>query len=299
MRYSLRASRAASRKMASLRISSSIRACDIDVYWSRIRYEVLQKSQTNMHAHHFFELHLALEGGTGFQFDQRKIYINKGEFLLIPPKIRHEYCDRQDDFEDFIIGFLITFRAENSNGQLMQQAFDKLEKDIRPTLCTERMLLYAQHIEESAYMDYPGTSAIVEAYLQLMLLEIARQMCPLQDFRETNRRFYESDYYYEKTKQYIAENLSQKLTAEMVASHLFISTKQLNRILADNFQTSISQVIRETRLQQIRQFLEHTTLTLSQIAERTGFSNEFNMSRFFKDAEGIAPGTYRKSFQQF
>ena len=54
----------------------------------------------------------------------------------------------------------------------------------------------------------------------------------------------------------------------------------------------------EEKMNCIRRLLRTTDMTLDHIAQLSGFTNAYNMSRSFKKQEGMAPGEYRKTMQK-
>ena len=60
---------------------------------------------------------------------------------------------------------------------------------------------------------------------------------------------------------------------------------------------SLQQLVDDVRLKRIRMLLETTDLSLSDIADRVGYSSEFSLNRFFKNAEGMSAGRYRQSIR--
>lgn len=288
--------RLASQNLMRLKISSGQPSCAIEIVWCRVMQRQYETKQTRMHHHTFYELHLAVKGQGGFQIGgEGQLVLREGDFLLIPPTAPHEYSWLSEDFEDFVTGFQITFDTSNPNGRFVAEAFEHY-RQLQPYPADEAMLQYVRDILQSAFRQDPGMAAIVEANFKLILLRIAHIFCPFYRAPNTSRRTFSYDLQFQLIERYIRENLHLHLTSDQIASQLNISAKQLNRILQQHYQTTIRQMLRDCRLAQIRQDLENTDLTLEQIAERTGFSNEFNLSRFFKQAEGMSPGSYRRSF---
>jgi len=83
-------------------------------------------------------------------------------------------------------------------------------------------------------------------------------------------------------------------TAEAMARQLGHSVRTLHRRLADegtNYQEIVDQVRRSLALE----FLQNTSLTVEEIAERVGFSEASNFRKAFKRWTGQVPGHFRGS----
>ncbi|SDT38165.1 AraC-type DNA-binding protein [Paenibacillaceae bacterium GAS479] len=79
------------------------------------------------------------------------------------------------------------------------------------------------------------------------------------------------------------------------AYELGLSPVQLNRLFRKEFQMTPSEYVQRIRMEKVKQLLEKTPLTLSDIAERCGFADEHHLSKSFKKSFGINPSIYRKS----
>ncbi len=80
----------------------------------------------------------------------------------------------------------------------------------------------------------------------------------------------------------------------MTASQVLISVRQLNRLFVENIGMSISDIIQREKMKRIKYLLETTKMSIADISEKTGFSSEYSLSRFFKNKEGIPPSRYRE-----
>ena len=74
------------------------------------------------------------------------------------------------------------------------------------------------------------------------------------------------------------------------------------RALENRFRKTLGRTpheeITRLKLDRIKELLTETDLSLAEVARRSGFEHDEYMSVFFKKAEGIPPGQYRKSKAQ-
>ena len=61
---------------------------------------------------------------------------------------------------------------------------------------------------------------------------------------------------------------------------------------------TVNQLKHNLQLEQIRQLLAETDSSLEEIAQASGFSDKYSMSKFFHKHEGMPPGKYRKAIHQ-
>lgn len=81
-------------------------------------------------------------------------------------------------------------------------------------------------------------------------------------------------------------------TLKDIANQLYMTPRTLRRKLADQG-TSYQQILNETRKHLAIKFLRETTLNMSQIAERVGFSDARNFRHAFKKWTNSTPSSHR------
>lgn len=80
---------------------------------------------------------------------------------------------------------------------------------------------------------------------------------------------------------------------EQVAERLHLSSRSLKRrLLAQD--TTFLQLLKDSRLRDARQLLEHSAMSVQAISERLGYTNPANFSRAFQRWTGEAPSVWRE-----
>lgn len=96
--------------------------------------------------------------------------------------------------------------------------------------------------------------------------------------------------------KHITENLDNpNFSVEHLAESLHVSRVQLYRKVKAMFSENISDYINNIRLEHARTMLQDTTLTISEIAYKNGFSSPNYFSTVFKNKYGVPPNVFRKS----
>ena len=99
----------------------------------------------------------------------------------------------------------------------------------------------------------------------------------------------------QELKHHIREHLSMIDYSSMLAitpKYLTTTVKKASGIPAHKW-------IEEETILEIRDALEHSQLTVKEIAHQFGFSNQSFFGRFFKRKMGISPNEYRQRFVKF
>jgi len=84
-------------------------------------------------------------------------------------------------------------------------------------------------------------------------------------------------------------------TVESLAGQLNISTVHLRRIFAEHADKSPVKYINDMRFEQAKILLKSSNLTVAEIAQSLGYSDQFHFSKSFKAALGSSPSRYRSA----
>lgn len=98
----------------------------------------------------------------------------------------------------------------------------------------------------------------------------------------------------EKVKEYIHQHLSEDLSREDIASHVYLNPDYLTRIFKKETGMSISDYLLQQRMNIAARLLANTGLTVSSIAAQIGYANFSHFSRMFKKYHGKSPLEYRQ-----
>lgn len=97
-----------------------------------------------------------------------------------------------------------------------------------------------------------------------------------------------------KAEQFIHSRLAGKLTIREVAGALFVSERQLSRLLSETLGQSFPSWVRTERLRRAAYLLAYTDKSIPDIAEETGFETVNYFNRVFSQSLQITPGKFRK-----
>jgi len=92
---------------------------------------------------------------------------------------------------------------------------------------------------------------------------------------------------------WIAEHLNSKLSVEILAQRMAMSTRNFERVFTREVGTTPSQYVLQMRVEAARRQLERTDKGLKQVASATGFGSVDVMRRSFLRLLGITPRRYR------
>lgn len=103
----------------------------------------------------------------------------------------------------------------------------------------------------------------------------------------------------EQAVLYMESNYSlPTLNLQTVANYIDRSPAYLSQLLTKKRKVSFRQLLTNIRINEAKRLLLETTLSIQEIAEKTGFSQANYFSRIFKEQTGANPRNYRKKSKQ-
>ena len=286
-----------SKYLNRIKIAFSDDLMDLKSYWCRYAMFECDKFNRSVHHHTFYELHYCLAGSAEFEIGDKSITLRANHFIFLPPSIDHKIVSQSKYFEKLIFGFEIKFNSSHEEYLFYKKAFEnasasKLYADTETMrIIPNLMINYCYHRYENMYSGLICALRLIIHEISTLLMSNTIKQERVISIDELKKSCYWSD----RIVKYIGDNISRKLTTNDISEQFHISSQQLNRILMAETHMTVAQIVAQKKFETICQMLEKSSFTLHEIATKTGFSNEYNLNRFFKTQSGMTPGKYRKS----
>ena len=97
-----------------------------------------------------------------------------------------------------------------------------------------------------------------------------------------------------KITTFINQNYNKKITLDDVANHVFMSRSYISRIFKKETGISLAEYINKVRVEKSKLLLSDMSLSLSNISDYVGFSDQSYFTKIFKNQTGVSPGKYRE-----
>lgn len=94
--------------------------------------------------------------------------------------------------------------------------------------------------------------------------------------------------------RFIREHAMEVIQVNDVVEQVAMSRRSLERSFRRILNHSVFEEIKRVHVEQFSRMLLDTNMTISQIATCLGHPDSQNISRYFREAKGISPGSYRK-----
>lgn len=255
-----------------------------------------------LHTHDsYVELVIVLSGSAVHIVDGENYPIQKGSVFVIAEDIEHGYDDPQNfricnimfrrsflDLSSFDIagapGFQALFVLEPQ--QSRTKGFTSYLKLLPDEQLNIEEMIAALHTEYT--VRAAGWQTMVRAGFIRLVVELSRMY-------DTNR--IENDVGIVKLAPalaYIERNFQEEMTVTELAALTHYSERQFLRLFKEATGCRPMQYITKLRLHNACRLLRETELTVTEIAERCGYTDSSYFSRVFMRKLGISPKAYRK-----
>jgi len=102
----------------------------------------------------------------------------------------------------------------------------------------------------------------------------------------------------ERVLAYIEKTPLSQITLKEVADNVHMNSSYLSQLFKQQLNKKFVDYITELRIEEGKRLLLHTTLRMSEIADRVGYSDLAYFSNNFKKITGFTPSEFRKSVVQ-
>lgn len=248
------------------------------VYWARVIGSETESLFTQYTKHTFYEIQYALDGRIIMKIGENKqVIIEQSEFIVIPPDTYHQIIDGDSDGARFIMAFSLEIKDTSLSG--IPQEISRLV----PYGETPYMRSLLEMIVQRNYHDDPVRRRLIASYLECFMLEFvtavhpysAQRAAEVEDMNENEARVLQ-------ITRFIAEYNGIGIQVSDVAQRFNISERHLNRIFVSVTGKTLKEAINRQKLEKIEELVATTALSMREISELCGFSDEYAMNKFFK-----------------
>lgn len=261
----------------------SVANLNINILYARFMNSYKDSWNMENHRHSYYELHIPIEGEFDMLMSNNNVAnIKKGRYIIIHPCTYHKFMH----FSDNCIRLSLAFSIENKNG------YTAIENYCFSHICSESVISNVKNMLDE-YIKLPtGYETVISTYLQLILMDCVRSSLI---YRKSNTETLPPVF--QSAIKYINCNLLSDINVGNIAAHCNISSRHLNRVFKESIGMTVSQFIRKERIKIAKRHLcSVPRLALKEIAQLSGFSDEYVLSKVFLRETGISAKDYRKKY---
>lgn len=261
-------------------------------------FSTKQTCREEQHRHEFIEV-VYIQSGSAIQWINDTNYeVSQGDVVFINYDACHAFEPR-GDFQytnicfrpEVLSGPIIT--QDNALTLLSLTAFDDLRQDQSGGMISfwgqerkEVEFILACMLKEHQ-VKLPSSNRIMENYLSILLEKMLRKS-------NINNCGALSSSMWDELCSYIERNLGSDLSLFSLAQKCFYNPNYFSRLFKQNFGVSLSDYVRQKRIEHAMDLLRETNYSLDAIAEKIGYSERSAFYHTFSKQAGMTPLEYRK-----
>lgn len=243
----------------------------------------------------FFEVVFFRKGSGRLILNHQQIELSDDSIVFISPYHKRQWHFDKDSDQDFTIllfqeDFLNEFFADKLFAYKLlyfyQLHFSVNMKVDRPFI--ENYCILLTEIKNELVHTKADSVHIIRSLLYYILQKLNREYAVRNDLDLEK----ENNHYAFKFKQLIEINIKKKQRVGDYADLLGISRVLLNTAVKEQFNVTATHLLKQRLLLEIKNYLIHSKLTVSEIAYRLNFSEPNHLMRFFKNQTGMTTSEF-------
>ncbi len=263
---------------------------DYEIY----HYKDSRELHVSLHFHDFYECYLLLNGNIRYQIDSASFTILPGDLLLIGPNQLHRPLFTQTDkpYERIVLWLSRSFVEKLSTPEsdltacfsAQRLSANRLSQEQRESITHQLFsLLNATNAEQF------GRDVLCRSLVTSLLVTLNRALAGRE--RALPRTDIRVSVLVKTVSSYLDAHLSEPISLDELSQTVFLSKYYLERVFRRETGVSIYQMLLQKRMILARNLMRDG-ISLTQVAQKCGFSEYSGFYKAFKNEYGISPREY-------
>jgi AraC family transcriptional regulator len=259
--------------------------------WSHLHLEVFQQPKFEI-AEHQHTMHIIAQGISGGAIGERWLdgkcrreTRNNGDIAVIPARMTHR-CNWDTSAQ-----YLILAIEPDLLKQVGQDWVNPDQIELMPYFMTEQDALIQSILSTlRAEVEAGGIAGhlLVDSLRTTLAVHLLRQYCTTRPKLSSYSEGLSQSTLKQLT-EYIHEHLHQELRLADLSAIAQLSPYHFLRLFKQRTGITPHQYILQCRIEQAKYLLEHSKLSIAEIALQTGFSDQSHLTRWCKRLVGVTP----------
>jgi len=212
--------------------------------------------------------------------------------LAYPDQLEREIISclstgEKDQLYELLDKFLAAICADNNSFSQIFDCFLILYAEICRTLAQRGCYLAGDHFSQEVLGAASDAAETIRRALYSLCTEA------FQFLNEGNS----SGYIIRQTIAYIEAHYAEKLSLNMLAAQVYISSVYLSNLFKKITGKTITEYIQKVRIDKAKDLLRNPELSIGDIAEQIGYPDIKYFSQVFKNSTGVTPSSFRNQLQ--
>ena len=96
--------------------------------------------------------------------------------------------------------------------------------------------------------------------------------------------------------RYLQEHLAEDICLSVLAEEFHLSSQYISQLFKSEIGVNFLAYLTNIRMEKAKKLLLSTSLSISEVSERSGYGDYRVFTKVFKKSEGITPSQYRRDF---
>jgi len=244
-------------------------------------------SLNGIHSHFTYEVFFVTEGALELVTD-RETTVYERKIVIIPPKLRHYSFVKKEG------SFCLLFSLEKVQAEQEPRARalkDLLDSGICQLDLEEDLAFYIAQAAKKLEEGTEDAGREAKLLIELLFTRIVAALLPSEKSPCVAEN--PSDHI-NAIEQYINSHLARRITLGDIAAHVYLSTRQVSRIIAKEWGCSLVELVTEKKLARAEIMLKKTDMKIADIATHVNVGSVNYFYTLFKNRYGMSPLQYRK-----
>ena len=253
--------------------------------------------QIPVHWHDEFEIIYVRSGFLTVSISGESYIGKTGEAFVVSPGNLHLMGSQTGTVDYYTFLFPLKYISFRTDDMLDEKLLEPLNsghlmicprvKDTAKELCEQLIKIYEAKNDESE--SKITTQVRTKIILLQFILEMWKKGFVIEN-DTSGRNIVEKEMV-----SYIQQNFTGKISLKEFGEQFHLSEKYISRYFKEHFHITLSQYITYLRLENAKQLLQDTDLSVTETAMQSGYQNVSYFIRSFKKTYGISPLKYRNS----
>lgn len=236
----------------------------------------------DVHQHSLYELVCITQGSLNLTIDFQNFELKQNIVYLIKPGQIHQWSKR--DFPNDCIGYIFHFSKDFlPSYEMVNKLFDNNTLPI-----VEILPLIMTDITKLSTMIEKEEDSSLNAYLFGAILNYVLK------FKTSNANLYYKDKRIYSLIELIEEHFIDEKSAQFYANHFELTTKRLNELCKQYLNKTLSSLIIDRNVVEIKRELTYSDLSMKEICEKLNFTDSSHFSKFFKKYTSYTPLEFKQ-----
>lgn len=255
--------------------------------------------ENELHNTDFFEIIFFTKGNGYLELDQQRIKITNNTIVFVSPFQKRKWFVDKSKVECYFLFFQDGFLSKFFSDKLFSYKLQFFYNKTNPLFikANTEFLSELQNVLKQLLIEIKGfrsdSEHMTRALLYLILIKLNRVYAA--NFKLSGET--ENNTVAFQFKQLLQNEITRYKNVDYYARQLGISRVTLNHYIKLQFGITVSEMINEFLLFEIKSHLLYSNHSIKEIADLVNFSEANHLTRLFKTSTGVSPKEFRAAYQ--